>query len=156
LCYDVRADHLLKGVKTKTTRYPITLLGVGGSFLLIIVFFAHPGRAATLVSRTQNVKSQYSCLPTDVKLSDPAVDPRTPGTRSTVQDKLHAVRARCRKARLLDRHGREIRFYHMVGCWGNPPRGYDEILKSQEREIANLRKRYTLFEIPCDTGRPIQ
>jgi hypothetical protein len=136
--------------------YRSTVMGLCGSFLLTGVFLVGDARATNIQRHHFLVTSQLSCLPADVKLSDPVVDPTAPNKRATVESKLRSLRARCRKARLLDRHGREIRFYHLVGCWGNPPRGYDEILKRQEREIADMRKRYTLLEVPCDQGQPIQ
>ena len=35
--------------------------------------------------------------------------------------------------------------YKLKGCWGNPPRNYQEILERQEAELAILRKRYTVY-----------
>lgn len=69
--------------------------------------------------------------------------------RTTVKERLIQLRARCKGGKLRDRAGREIYFYTLIGCWGNPPANYLEILQRQEREIQRLKKRYTLIQIPC-------
>src|SRR5262249_27500879 len=40
--------------------------------------------------------------------------------------------------KLVDAAGREILFYHAVGCWANPPANYQQILDAQQQEINAL------------------
>src|SRR6266496_1379898 len=97
------------------------------------------------------------CLPSEIKPSD-VVSAQTakPGSDGgevkaiTVAQKLKQLRARCRKGKLVDANGREIRFYQLVGCWGNPPEDYQEILERQAKELASLRKRYHVIEMTCN------
>jgi hypothetical protein len=109
-----------------------------------------------------------ACLPSDVK-ADEVISVQTvaPGSggevvkkqeakKDTVKQKLIEMKARCRNGKLLDRSGKEIRFYRLAGCWGNPPADYQEILASQRAEIEELRKRYTVVEIECLPSRLIQ
>ncbi|PYS38228.1 MAG: hypothetical protein DMF71_17165 [Acidobacteria bacterium] len=48
----------------------------------------------------------------------------------------------------------EIRFYRLIGCWGNPPADYQEMLERQNNELNSLKKKYLVIEIPCQTGDP--
>ena len=68
----------------------------------------------------------------------------------TVAEKLASLKARCKKGKLVDGAGREIRFFHLTGCWGNPPDNYQEILENQNKELTRLRKRYTVIEMTCN------
>jgi hypothetical protein len=100
-----------------------------------------------------------ACLPADVKLTDTVsaqvVSAGAKGQvlkRVTVKERLTALGARCRKGRLRDGRGREIRFYRLTGCWGNPPADYVAILARQRGELSRLRRRYTVIEIECNTS----
>jgi hypothetical protein len=74
----------------------------------------------------------------------------------TVKDKLTALKARCNRGKLVDGAGREIYFYRLKGCWGNPPIDYEQILATQQAELEKLKKRYTVVEMTCNTsGLPI-
>jgi hypothetical protein len=68
----------------------------------------------------------------------------------TVAQKLASLKARCKRGKLVDGAGKEIRFFHLKGCWGNPPEGYQEILDKQAGELATLKKRYTVIEMTCN------
>jgi len=98
-----------------------------------------------------------SCLPAGIKPADvvstQAVKPganRDEVRTITVAQKLKELRARCRKRKLVDAGGREIRFYRLIGCWGNPPDDYQEQLERQAKELARLRKRYPVIEMTCN------
>jgi hypothetical protein len=97
-----------------------------------------------------------SCLPGGIKQTDPVsrvgFKPSMQNGKRyiTVGEKLAELKAHCRKGRLLDGAGREIRFFHLTGCWGNPPEGYQEILDKQARELARLKKRYAVIEMSCN------
>jgi hypothetical protein len=104
-------------------------------------------------SRASNIDS---CLPAGIKSTD-VVSARTVRARTrgevvtvTVAEKLKELKARCRKNKLVDGQGREIRFYQLIGCWGNPPDDYQQQLQSQAQELAKLRKRYRVIEMTCN------
>lgn len=96
-------------------------------------------------------------LPDNVK-NDDVVEHKTIALRGgksrivkiTVRQRLKVLGARNLRTRLVDRNGREIRFYFLQGCWGNPPADYLEILERQRKEIADLQKRFTVIEMTCN------
>ncbi len=93
-----------------------------------------------------------SCLPAGVHSTDVVgvrVE-RGKGMTVTVAEKLKDLKARCRKHKLVDGRGKEIRFYQLVGCWGNPPDDYQQQLQRQASELAKLRRRYRVIELTCD------
>ena len=100
------------------------------------------------------------CLPEYVKPTD-VVSTRLVQTdggtlKITVEQKLAELKASCKNGKLVDGTGAEIYFYKLTGCWGNPPRNYQEILERQEAELAILRKQYTVIEMTCNpSGLPI-
>lgn len=103
------------------------------------------------------------CLPQDIASTDivsaatvaSGVSPKV--KQVTVVAKLKELRARCRKGKLVDSRGKEIRFYRLQGCWGNPPEDYEKILAEQAKELENLRKRYHVIEMTCNpSGELIQ
>ena len=58
--------------------------------------------------------------------------------------------------KLLDSKLRQVRFYFVQGCWGNPPSDYLEILARQRKEIETLKQTYTVIEMTCNpSGIPI-
>lgn len=73
------------------------------------------------------------------------------GKRITVKEKLTALKARCRRGKLVDAKRREIKFFKRE-CWGNPPADYLEIQQQQRAELARLKKKYTVVEIACVTS----
>jgi hypothetical protein len=114
--------------------------------------------SASLADGRQGLQA---CLPDGVKLNDViSVERGQKGQavrKLTVKQRLSQLKARCRKGKLVDASGREIYFYRLVGCWGNPPADYEEILARQRNEIADLKKRYTVIEMSCNTsGQLIQ
>ena len=102
------------------------------------------------------------CLPESVKPTDVVsttlvqTDGGTLVEKITVEQKLTELKANCRNGKLVDGAGTEIYFYKLTGCWGNPPRNYQEILERQEADVAKLRKQYTVIEMTCNpSGLPI-
>ena len=102
----------------------------------------------------------WPCLPNEVT-EDTAVMPQDAeqATKKTEQPMtvgvaLRKLDARCREGKLVAGNGKEIYFFHRIGCWGNPPENYVEILEQQTREIERLKKDYTVLEIPCGSGDP--
>jgi hypothetical protein len=108
-----------------------------------------------VTSLAGQAKSRWQgCLPTDVDAdevisSEPAVKGR-PGKQITVKSRLNQLAARCVGNRLVDSKGKQIHFYRLTGCWGNPPENYEEILDNQQKELARLRRRYRVIEISCN------
>jgi hypothetical protein len=103
------------------------------------------------------------CLPESVKPTDVVsttlvqTDGRTLVEKITVEQKLTELKANCKNGKLVDGAGTEIYFYKLTGCWGNPPRNYQEILERQEAELAILRKQYMVIEMTCNpSGFPIR
>ena len=94
------------------------------------------------------------CLPTGIKLTDVASTQAAVSggivKKITVEQKLAELKASCRKGKLVDSAGKEIRFYRLEGCWGNPPEGYQQILRKQSEDLEKLRKEYAVIEMTCD------
>jgi hypothetical protein len=92
---------------------------------------------------TAQNRSNPACLPSGIHSTNMV----TPSV--TVRQQLSKLKARCRRGKLVDRRGKEIRFYRLAGCWGNPPADYLEILEGQRRELEELKKKYTVIELTC-------
>jgi hypothetical protein len=95
-----------------------------------------------------------ACLPEGISLreaiSAPIRSSSKPAKKVTVKQALETLKAHCRNGKLVDGSGKEIYFYRLIGCWGNPPADYQEQLKKQALELERLKKKYTVIEIPCD------
>jgi hypothetical protein len=92
---------------------------------------------------------KFTCLPKDVTL-DEAVSYGLKSTQKvTVEKKLMELKARCRNGKLVDTRGREIRFFR-VSCWGNPPPDYLEIQQRENKQLADLKRRYTVIVFSCN------
>ena len=103
-----------------------------------------------------------NCVPKDISLKGkiaeypPDSSPKSKKPR-TIEQKLIELKARCSAGKLVDKSGKEIRFVHLLGCWGNPPEDYQEQMDKQQAEISKLKEKYTVIEISCDQGfQPIQ
>lgn len=99
---------------------------------------------------------KFPCLPTDVR-TDSVVSIVTTSSpkgdtfaKITVAQTLQKLKAKCYRGKLVDGGKRPIRFFNLQGCWGNPPEDYQQILDAQAKEIANLKKRYTVIEMTCN------
>ncbi len=91
----------------------------------------------------------FSCLPKDVRAGE-AVSYGIKGKSIlTVEKKLTEMKARCRRGKLVDARGREIRFFRS-SCWGNPPPDYREIRQRENEALANLKKRYSVIVFGCN------
>ena len=99
------------------------------------------------------------CLPLGIKLSD-VVEATNAGHANgqpvgshkiTVEQKLNDLKATCNSEyKLVDGNGRQIVFYHLIGCWGNPPPDYQELLQKQQREIERLKQQHTVIAMTCN------
>ena len=101
-----------------------------------------------------NASDSISCLPKDVTQDTLISGGGSAQKAATVREALGRIGARCEGGKLIDKTGREVYFVHLLGCWGNPPQNYQELLASQAREIESLKQRYTVLEIPCAQTNP--
>ena len=96
-----------------------------------------------------------SCLPKDVQLKllvqpEAEASPTKKDSKPlNVEQKLRQLKAKCKDGKLVDQNGKEIRFVHLIGCWGNPPADYQEQLDEQEKKLVSLREKYIVIEISC-------
>jgi hypothetical protein len=110
-----------------------------------------------LISGATVLAQDFLCLPSDIK-EDSVVKVETnistDGKKMTkvitVKQILTELKAKCLRGKLLDSKRKTIRFYNLQGCWGNPPANYLEILNQQKKELAILRKKYTVVEMTCN------
>jgi hypothetical protein len=145
-------------------------------FILVISLGASPiclfaqaaGEPVTGQTFTNDGISQSSlakCLPADIKLSD-VVDATSTGYANgipvglhkvTVEQTLNELKATCNSDnKLVDGNGKQIIFYHLTGCWGNPPYNYQDILQKQRDEIDKLKQQYIVIEMTCNpSGIPL-
>ena len=73
-----------------------------------------------------------------------------------VKETLTRIGGRCAAGNLTEASGKKIKFYRLQGCWGNPPFDYQEILSRQAKELADLRKSFTVVELTCNpSGIPL-
>lgn len=109
-----------------------------------------------LLSNPLANSSCCACLPKEVQLTNVvSYQQAKPGMQRrkqaiTVADELARLKAHCKKGKLVDGSHRQIYFFRLVGCWGNPPENYEEILQQQNRELMKLKKRYTVIEMTCN------
>jgi len=99
-----------------------------------------------------------NCVPKDVDLNSLVVsEVNKPTSKSsagqiTVIQRLNQLKARCKKGKLVDGKNRPIYLYPMIGCWGNPPDNYLDMLRQQDEEIQRLKKKYVVVQISCAQG----
>jgi hypothetical protein len=77
--------------------------------------------------------------------------------QTTIQQTLQTLGAKCKGKLLVDRQGREIRFFQEIACSGiQPP---PEVLKRWEQAQAErdrLKQRYTVVDLTCNaSGIPL-
>jgi len=121
--------------------------------LFLLSFFALLTLGRIVDSKTD---SFTACLPDEVKPEmvvtlESNQELRTTGKPRpvTVKQRLLQLKAYCKDGKLLDGRGKEIRFVHLLGCWGNPPEDYQEQLNQQQAEIKQLSEKYTVVQISC-------
>jgi hypothetical protein len=125
---------------------------LGFSTFLVAIF-------ATLTINVSAGPQTDTCLPIGVQAADIVRVVELPSRSSavtmktiTVADSLKSIKAKCSKGNLVDRRKKEIKFFRVEGCWGNPPEDYLEIQARQRRELADLKKKYTVIEMLCNRG----
>lgn len=122
-----------------------SILGVA-----LLCFWPAGGQARKNLPLPANVyKTEWSCLPPDVKPDDIVTYGMNGKKNRTVADTLGKMKARCRKGRLIGSDKREIRFFHPA-CWGNPPVDADEQRAAEARQLAALQKKYRVVIFSCN------
>jgi len=106
----------------------------------------HPGLAA---SKAVAATEKFSCLPKGISADDVVSYGLKGMQKVTVERRLIELKARCRSGKLVDAKGREIRFFR-TSCWGNPPVDYLEIQQRENKELSELKKRYTVIVFGCN------
>jgi hypothetical protein len=116
-------------------------------------FILGPGVFLCLSMLTTAPRQFRVCLPPGIESSDVVsaqlVKSKMTIKKITVEQRLIELDARCENGK-LSAAGKEIYFYRLKGCWGNPPADYQEILQRQNEELEKLRKRYTVVEMTCN------
>lgn len=176
-----QGSKYMKKISSLTSKRGLLLSFFPFLFLAIIIFLtdwqlqqqtqgnAHMKRPDYPVpSSTPSVTSNSnvsSCLPPKIKLTDIVSAELISFSASngytikkvTVAQKLSELQASCAASgKLVDGTGREIYFYQLTGCWGNPPFNYQDILAKQRQELEQLRQHYTVIEMTCNpSGIPL-
>jgi hypothetical protein len=134
--------------------------------LAIILQFSTPSQTTTIpkeipptpemhndeppVGPTQSAR--FNCLPEGFQLSDIVtyrLRSRVSAAHITIEDKLGELKATCKRGKLLDSQGKEIRFFKF-SCFGNPPEDYREIAQKEGQELEKLQKQYHVIILQCD------
>jgi hypothetical protein len=97
----------------------------------------------------ESQKSRFDCLPKDVRSDEVVTYARTTKGNITVEKTLMQMKAQCRKSKLVDAKGREIRFFR-PSCWGNPPPDYLEIQQRENAELQKLKGTHAVIVFGCD------
>ena len=94
-------------------------------------------------------RNRFPCLPNSMKLSRAVgCDTTTqPAREVSLEETLVKTGARCKKGKLLDAKGKEIQFYTVQG-FGAPTAYAIETMRRQRTEIEELKRQYTVIEIP--------
>jgi len=95
------------------------------------------------------MNDQYPCLPKNIDRKWQILGESDDVKAMTVEEKLSKLKAHCKKGKLVDQNGKEIRFVELIGCWGNPPADYQEQLDRQQNEVKELSEKFTVIQIPC-------
>lgn len=115
------------------------------------------GIAAITLGFNNSRPDPCQCLPQNIKRTDVVstrevrvASGRREQRMTTVEQKLNELKAKCKRGKLVDAAGSEIRFYKLAGCWGSPSPDDRDVLERQNRELAALRKRYRVIEMTCN------
>jgi hypothetical protein len=100
--------------------------------------------------------STLNCLPNNIKadsIVSAVMISNNQIKRTTVQQTLKAMSARCQNKKLVDRTGQKIAFFQQIGCSGVPPN--PQMIKQMEQsrlDLAKLKKNFRVVEMTCNPG----
>lgn len=124
------------------------------SFFFLFVSLSFTSNTS-LAQKKKKTKNNFStCLPKEIKPDEIvsfSLDAKTKNT--TVKDELTRLKAKCVNKKLVDKNGKEIRFFK-PSCWGIPPADYQEILERERKELEELKKNYTVIVFKCNPMIP--
>jgi hypothetical protein len=159
------SDFANRGMKSRFRLRPATNRAILSTFdsyskgtILIMIMhkIVASGPAAFLfVSLITSTPDRLrACLPAGIKGTDIVsaqwLKATNEAKRITVEQKLAEIKAVCKRGKLVDGRGKEVYFFRLTGCWGNPPVDYQEILRHQDEQLQKLKKRYTVIEMTCN------
>ena len=119
---------------------------LAGLFLILLLLSPAQGDDKKAIS------ARINCLPEGFALTDVVSFVRNTSGKEeniTIEQKLAELKARCKRGRLVDPKGREIKFFRPA-CFGNPPADYEEIRQKESQELARLQKDYNVIIFECD------
>src|SRR5262245_13478396 len=149
-----RLHGMGENTETKMTSFPKIHLLVAS---LVLMAGCQQFHGSTAFSRLEDRDAIAKLLPPNVHLDTVAECACVGGKKRTVEDELIRVKARVSKDGVLqDQSGKPIEFFHLTGCWGNPPANYQQILDEQNRRLEELRKTHTVITLTCNpSGMPV-
>ncbi len=100
------------------------------------------------VTAASAVTDYTACLPSGVTTS--TIVSSDGNVKVTVGQKLASLGASCQGGTLIDSAGKSIVLYSLVGCWGNPPADYLNILNQQNAAIQALQASHTVITLTCN------
>ena len=129
------------------------MIKLAGFFLILLLLSTAQNANKTEAGQGKKARSaRINCLPEGFGLADVVSYLRSASGKEkhiTIKQKLAELKARCKRGRLLDGKGREIRFFRPA-CFGNPPADYEEIRQRESGELARLQKDYNVIILECD------
>lgn len=130
-------------MRSSSSGFPVLLVAILSTLTISVSARAH----------------SYTCLPTDIKADETVRVVEVPSRSGdvvmktiTVANSLKSIKAKCVKGKLVDGRKKQVKFFRIEGCWGNPPADYQEIQVRQRQELAALKRKYTVIEMSCNTG----
>ncbi len=106
-------------------------------------------RPQTVTKKKPMTETFDKCLPDDITLGDVVSYNLNTKVNVTVKDELTRLKAKCTNGKLVDEKGKEIKFFR-PSCWGNPPADYQEIISKEQKELEELKKKFTVIVINCN------
>jgi hypothetical protein len=113
----------------------------------------HQGLAIACVPRPSNA---LTCLPNNIKadsIVSAVMVSNNQIKKTTVQQTLKAMSARCQGKQLVDGTGRKVTFFQQIGCGGAPPS--PQMIQEMANSRANLvklKKTFRVVEMTCNPG----
>ena len=113
----------------------------------------HQGLAIACLPSPSNA---LTCLPNNIK-ADSIVSAvmvnNNQVKRTTVQQTLNTMSARCQGKQLVDGTGRKVTFFQSIGCSGVPPSPQMiQAMANSQANLVKLKKNFRVVEMTCNPG----